>query len=597
MSRHRKNEIERARRGPVPAFLRPPFALCLLVALTAAAPAPGQETLYLKGDGHPVASLDGAVPTGGTLPNLDPDRDSFPGLLIEKGGDVNETDPSKYQMWLTSPTGYELDGVYGLLFWSASKDFGADKRGVVRAFLLDCESGGTDCSPIAEARSDVLDWSGGWESWTRYSLDFGPVTYSVPETRSLALKLVVDSDSDDDMWLAYDAEAFPSHLTGKAPSDIVIDCDFGDWSGSPGNEFVLVDEGGFDDWRSPAALDLTSFAVSSNGVSSFHLLTAFDDTSPHSVIAATLIDTGINGNADFALVVRADGGAATVDLYRCDDTEAYGCGAYTLERSYPETSYCLGTAPGPWDADAMIELTLPFHDLGFDGGEVTFTTLVSYAGSSLLASPKDSVHGSGSQDYQAGLYHDTGSGATVSIGPVGNDFYIRRSTDPSVVRAAPPHETVISAPYDDRFGVLGDGETYFYVIEREGGLPVGLSAHKDTMDDTVRLGFDDGDAASAPVDSSFSTLHLDAPVAAADGASAVTVTLVPRDPDGILIGSGCAVEIGSVQLEPAVPAGPIVDNRDGTYTLRIVSAEAGTVSLRVFVEGVELDEQPEILFE
>lgn len=40
-----------------------------------------------------------------------------------------------------------------------------------------------------------------------------------------------------------------------------------------------------------------------------------------------------------------------------------------------------------------------------------------------------------------------------------------------------------------------------------------------------------------------------------------------------------------------------MDNRNGTYTLRVVSAEAGTVSVRAYVEGVELDGQPRILFE
>jgi hypothetical protein len=555
------------------------------------------DELYLKGDGHPTASLGAEAPTGGTLPNFDPERDEFPGLLIERGGDIDETDPTRYQMWLTAPVGHELDGVYGLLFWSAARDFGADRRGVVRAYLLDCESGGTDCTPIAEARSDVLDWSGGYETWTRYSLDFGRVTYSVPDHHSLAVKLVVDPDSEEDMWVAYDAAAFPSHLTARAPSDIVIDCDFSDWSGGIGNEFVVVDEGGPDDWGSPSALDITTFGVSSNQASSFHLLTAFDDPSPHSVIAATLIDMGINGNADFALVVRADDATATVDLYRCDDTETYGCGSYSLERSYPETSYCLGTAPGPWNTDAMVELTLPFHDLGFDGDEVTFTTLVSYAGSSMLASPKDSVYGSGSQAYETGIYHDTTDGSTLPIGPLGTDLHVRRSADPSLVREAPPHDTVTSAPWDDSSGVLGDGQVYFYVAEREGGLPLRLSAHKNTHDATVRLGFDDGDESSAPVDPAYSTLHLDAPVLPADGASAATVILVPRDGDGIVIGSGCAVEIGEAQLDPAVLAGPIVDNRDGTYALRIVSAEAGVVTVRVLVEGVELDDQPQVLFE
>jgi hypothetical protein len=408
---------------------------------------------------------------------------------------------------------------------------------------------------------------------------------------------VVDADSDDDMWLAYDAVGFPSYLTGRAPSDIVIDCDMSDWSAGHGNEFVVFDEGGSDDWSSPAALDITTFAVSSNEVSSFHLLTGFDDPSPHSVIAATLIDTGINGNADFALVVRAHRDEATVDLYRCDDTEAYGCGGHSLERSYPDTSFCLSTAAGPWNTDAMVELTLPFHDLGFDGDEATFTTLVSYAGSSMLASPKDSVYGSVDQEYQVGLYHDTRSGSTLPIGTLGTDRYIRRSTDPSLVRTAAPHDTVTGAPFDDLPGVLDDGRTYFYVVERDGGLPLRLSAHENAPSATVRLGFDDDDGLSAPVDAGLSSVSVDRAVLPADGSSVATVTLVPRDADGVVLGSGCEIGLNEVQLSPATLAGPVEDGQDGSYKLRVVSAVRGSVSVRTLVEGVELHEELGIEFE
>jgi len=45
------------------------------------------------------------------------------------------------------------------------------------------------------------------------TLDLGTVSYTVPASRSLRLKIVVEGDSEDDMWFAYDTTAYPSVLT------------------------------------------------------------------------------------------------------------------------------------------------------------------------------------------------------------------------------------------------------------------------------------------------------------------------------------------------------------------------------------------------
>ena len=107
----------------------------------------------------------------------------------------------------------------------------------------------------------------------------------------------------------------------------------------------------------------------------------------------------------------------------------------------------------------------------------------------------------------------------------------------------------------------------------------------------------DDDGLSAPVDASLSTISLDAAVLPADGASAATLTLVPRDSNGTMIGSGCQIGLNELQLHPASLAGPVKDNRNGTYTIRVVSAEAGSVNVRTIVEGVELIDELQIVFE
>ena len=59
------------------------------------------DTFYLKGDGVPKASLSLSFPTARSLPNFDPGRDSFPGLLLAKSSQgVNESDSTKYQLWV-----------------------------------------------------------------------------------------------------------------------------------------------------------------------------------------------------------------------------------------------------------------------------------------------------------------------------------------------------------------------------------------------------------------------------------------------------------------------------------------------------------------
>ena len=169
--------------------------------------------LYLKGDGVPSGSLSTAAPTAGTLPNYDPGRDTSPGLSISKGTNgVSETDPTKYQEWVTSTEGGSLSGSVSLIFWSALKDFQTEKRGIVDAFLLDCDSGGANCSSVAQGQLDLADWSGGSGTWVEHTINFGTLSHTVLPGRTLKLKITVGNSADDDMWFAYDTTSYPSRL-------------------------------------------------------------------------------------------------------------------------------------------------------------------------------------------------------------------------------------------------------------------------------------------------------------------------------------------------------------------------------------------------
>jgi len=553
--------------------------------------------LHLGAEGTPVASLDPSAPIATSLPNHDPGRDTLPGLLVAKGGSgVSETDPILYQQWMTAPGTVTLDGPTSLEFWAAMKDFGVGKRGIVNAYLLDCDPTGTPCVEIAGGSRDILDWSAGWGSWSHHAIGFGRVTHTVPDGRSLAVRIVVGSDSDDDMMFAYGAADFPARVTDGAKNDTAIDCDFTDWMDGSGTEFVVSDEGGPDDWASPSRLDVTLFAASSNRVDAVHALMGFDDTPVNGGVVATLIDTDLDNHADFALVATVDGTETVVELYRCDDTITEGCGSAVLRRTYPASQFCTGTAAGPWNTDTLVEVALPFGDVDAAGGPVVLTSLVSYAAASLLNSPKDAVFGVGTEDYQAGIYYDLSSGAARLTSGVGSGFVVRRTTDPASVRTAVPHASVPTAPFDDLPGTLTDGQAYYYVVEKEGDVPVMLSAHANRYDGVVRLGFDDNAPLSAPVDAADSTVTADLTSIPADGTAVATITVVPRDHHGEPIGAGCEIQVDAIALAPAALAAPVIDRYDGSYSVRIASTSTGVGTVMVTAEGILLVSRPTIAF-
>ena len=73
-----------------------------------------------------------------------------------------------------------------------------------------------------------------------------------------------------------------------------------------------------------------------------------------------------------------------------------------------------------------------------------------------------------------------------------------------------------------------------------------------------------------------------------------SVTILPRDANGVLLGRGLAVDIDASPLWPAQLAGPIVDHGDGTYSATAVASVPGTGSVRVTVESIDLASSPTI---
>ncbi|HEX5065660.1 MAG TPA: cadherin domain-containing protein, partial [Myxococcota bacterium] len=177
------------------------------------------RTLYLKGDGVPAASLSTAVPVNVALPNYDPARDASAGLVLKKGGSgLGETDADQQQTWLAPVDGVNaIDARVQLTFFSAMKDFEAGKRGHVTAYLMDVS--GTTQTQIATASLQADDWGGG--GWQQFTLDFGDQSYDLAAGHRLGVKLIVENNSQGDLWFAYDTGTYASKLTflASTPSE------------------------------------------------------------------------------------------------------------------------------------------------------------------------------------------------------------------------------------------------------------------------------------------------------------------------------------------------------------------------------------------
>jgi hypothetical protein len=110
----------------------------------------------------------------------------------------------------------------------------------------------------------------------------------------------------------------------------------------------------------------------------------------------------------------------------------------------------------------------------------------------------------------------------------------------------------------------------------------------------IRIGFDDGNPASAAVDAGASSVDVAPAEIRADGLQMASITIVPRDANGVLLGRGLSISIDSSLLWPAHLSGPIVDLGDGSYAATAVSSVPGTGAVRVVVESVSLAPLPTI---
>lgn len=178
--------------------------------------------------------------------------------------------------------------------------------------------------------------------------------------------------------------------------------------------------------------------------------------------------------------------------------------------------------------------------------------------------------------------------------PAAGPFQVRRAAIAQAVSAAPPVATVATSPYDEDLVSTLSATDFYYEVYDASGSQLAISVLMNPVTHVIRIGFDDANATSAPVNASASSVAVAPASILADGVQAATITVEPRDADGALLGTGLTIALDASLLWPAHLSGPVVDLGNGTYQAQAVASVSGTGSVRVVVEGVSLAALPTI---
>ncbi len=303
--------------------------------------------------GHPrIPSLSIDEPTAALLPTYDPASNRDAGFTIAKGGSgPYETDPTKYQQWVSSTDGVALSSSVRLVFWSAMKDFNTAKRGVVGAYLLECDAGGSKCSQIAQGQKDVSAWSGGSSTWVEHTIDFGTVTHTVPAGRTLSLKIIVNSGADDSMSFAYDTTSYPSRLAVVAPSLSVTKV-----------ASIVSDPLGSASYHVPGTVVRYTITVTNNGDGS-----PDNDSLDVSDVLPTEMELFVGGSCSDAISFSAGSSGlsfdCSTDLAFSDDPEG----------TFPDGYDPYAAPPDQYDATITGVLLTPQGTMNSGGASFSFT--------------------------------------------------------------------------------------------------------------------------------------------------------------------------------------------------------------------------------
>lgn len=112
----------------------------------------------------------------------------------------------------------------------------------------------------------------------------------------------------------------------------------------------------------------------------------------------------------------------------------------------------------------------------------------------------------------------------------------------------------------------------------------------------MRIAFGDGTALGVLPDARLSTVSASSATTVADGVSTITLKIIPRDASGTPLGKGLSISLDAVALWPANIVGSVVDNSNGSYSVRVASSIPGTGNAAIAVEGIWLDSEAAVEF-
>ncbi|MEZ5222270.1 MAG: HD-GYP domain-containing protein [Ilumatobacteraceae bacterium] len=143
------------------------------------------------------------------LPNLDTDRDGAPGLRIGRGGTLATGDPVRMQRFSLDPTeAVTISGKLRLEVWAAPAE-GRKRQVELVAGLVRCNDTTGVCTVLA---TDTEKWKGDRGDFERRRFDFGRHQVALAADEHLEIWLVVASESQEDLVVAFDAGWYTSNL-------------------------------------------------------------------------------------------------------------------------------------------------------------------------------------------------------------------------------------------------------------------------------------------------------------------------------------------------------------------------------------------------
>jgi hypothetical protein len=142
--------------------------------------------------------------------------------VVERGGSgPDENEPTKYQAWRAPafPVDYSLGNTVTVTLRSAMKDFAPNSQGSMTIYLRDFD-GISSYTTIGASSITSADWLDGSTSWRTVTATLGISDHVIAAGHTIELKIIVNSQSADHLWFAYDTAEHPSRL--DFPAGVVV---------------------------------------------------------------------------------------------------------------------------------------------------------------------------------------------------------------------------------------------------------------------------------------------------------------------------------------------------------------------------------------